>query len=404
MKMRLLFVTTSNLTTNPRLLKELKYFSEDYQCSYLGFKLGNWSDKIEPEHQKTLKIVQFHYLSATRNPYLPWLWATFIKNFARKAYPFFSKNLAVNAFASDKRAFQLHSMLKKLNGKYDLVMAHNLGALYPAWSYSKKHNIPFIFDIEDYHPGEKYGGDSDHERKRRERLMKNLLPEAALVTYASPLIGEYSLKLVGEDRVNKHLLINNSFHSSEFKTKQFSLSPKLKLVWFSQNIDRGRGLEDMLSLLDEFSDQVELHLIGNARIQFTTEYLKHRKYLKLHSPMPQPELHALLSSFDVGLALENKTQDFNRDICLTNKIWAYFQSGLYILATETQAQRQFLSEKPWAGEIMGKDEKKKRLSWLIENKEQIRKHSQNRFEKAKSYAWEAEGAILHEEISQLFHA
>jgi hypothetical protein len=152
--------------------------------------------------------------------------------------------------------------------------------------------------------------------------------------------------------------------------------------------------------------QVELHLIGNARnsIIRPSIWKTVALYLELHGPMPQAELHALLSSFDVGLALENKTQDFNRDICLTNKIWAYFQSGLYILATETQAQRQFLSEKPWAGEIMGKDEKKKRLSWLIENKEQIRKHSQNRFEKAKSYAWEEEGAILHEEISQLFHA
>jgi hypothetical protein len=403
-KKGILFITTANLTTNPRLLKELKYFSENYQCSFLGFELGNWSDEIDLENREKLGDVQYHYLSATRSPFFPWFWATLINNVARAFYSFFGESLWINAYASDKRAFQLHCNLRKLKAKYDLVMAHNLGALYPAWKFSKKNRIPFIFDIEDYHPGEKSGGAPAHEQMRRELLMMKLLPDAALVTYASPLIGAHSLKLVGEGKVNKHLLINNSFHSSEFKTKQSSLSPKLKFVWFSQNIDRGRGLEDMLSLLDEFSEQVELHLIGNARIQFTTEYLKHRKYLKLHSPMPQPELHALLSSFDVGLALENKDQDFNRDICLTNKIWAYFQSGLYILATETQAQRQFLSQKPWAGEIMGKDEKKKRLSWLIENKEQIRKHSQNRFEKAKSYAWEQEGAILNEEISQLFHA
>jgi glycosyltransferase involved in cell wall biosynthesis len=375
--------------------------------------LGNWSDKIEPEHQKQLKIVQFHYLSATRNPYLPWLWATFINNIARKAYPFFSKNLAVNAFSSDKRAFQLHSMLKKLNGKYDLVMAHNLGALYPAWSYSKKHNIPFIFDIEDYHPGEKYGGDSDHERKRRERMMKNLLPEAALVTYASPLIGVYSLKLVGEGKVKKNLLINNSFHSSEFKTKDgglsasgFELSAKLKLVWFSQNIDQGRGLEDILPLLDAFKSHIELHLIGNVRNSYKTEYLEDRDYIRLHGTMQQAELHALLSSFDVGLALENKTQDFNRDICLTNKIWAYFQSGLYILATDTQAQRQFLSEKPWAGEVLPSNETsiKERMAWLIENRDKIRKQAEDRYKKAKDFAWEKEGERLHKEIKQILNA
>jgi hypothetical protein len=220
-KKGVLFITTANLTTNPRLLKELKYFSENYQCSFLGFELGNWSDEIDLENQEKLGDVQYHYLSATRSPFFPWLWATLINNVARNSIiSFFGESLWSMPTLLIKEPFNYIAMLRKLKAKYDLVMAHNLGALYPAWKYSKKNRIPFIFDIEDYHPGEKSGGAPAHEQMRRELLMmKNILPDAALVTYASPLIGAHSLKLVGEGKVKKHLLINNSFHSSEFKTK-----------------------------------------------------------------------------------------------------------------------------------------------------------------------------------------
>ncbi len=49
-----------------------------------------------------------------------------------------------------------------------------------------------------------------------------------------------------------------------------------------------------------------------------------------------------MSDFDIGLAIEDPTADENRNICLTNKIWSYFQAGLYIVATNTLAQQQFM--------------------------------------------------------------
>jgi glycosyltransferase involved in cell wall biosynthesis len=371
----------------------------------LGFKLGNWSDEIDFKHQGQLEDVQFHYLSATRDPLLPWFKSTIINLLCRKVFGLHSGSAEVNAFGSDKRSFLLWQLLKNTQTHFDIFVAHNLGALYPAWKLSKKHKIPFVFDIEDYHPGEKCSGNTEHEQKRREWLLKNLLPEAALVTYASPLIGEHSVRLIGENNIKKHLLINNSFHSSEFENKKMPLSPKLKFIWFSQNIDQGRGLEDILPVLDEFYDRIELHLIGNVRAQFNNEYLKNRDYIRLHGTMPQSKLHALLSSFDIGLAIE-PGKDLNNILAVSNKIYAYSQSGLYILATGTEAQRQFISERPWAGEILTSTERsmKETIAWLIDNLQWIRKEASDRSKKAKDFAWEKEGERLHTEIKQILNA
>jgi hypothetical protein len=82
----------------------------------LGFELGNWSDEIDLENREKLGDVQYHYLSATRSPSFPVFWATLINNVARAFYSFFGESLWINAYASDKRAFQLHCNLRKPKG------------------------------------------------------------------------------------------------------------------------------------------------------------------------------------------------------------------------------------------------------------------------------------------------
>ena len=107
----------------------------------------------------------------------------------------------------------------------------------------------------------------------------------------------------------------------------------MKFVWFSQQIDKGRGLELILPVLDQFRDQIELHLIGNPKKQFEEEFLEERKFIFLHNTMPQSELHIILSEYDVGLALE-PGKDLNNKLAISNKIFAYAQAGLHVLATD----------------------------------------------------------------------
>jgi len=400
-----LFVTTANLTTNPRLLKELKSLNTQYHCFFLGFKLRNWSDEIDNSLRSELKGVSFKYLSATRKPLVLWVFASFYQILSRWIFPFPKRVISINAFASDKRSFLLHWYLsKKKEKKFDLIISHNIGALYPAYKYAEKHKIPFAFDIEDYHPGEKIQTDKKNEKKRREFLMQELLPKAAYISYASPLIGSRSLNLIGVDKIKEHLLINNVFDSSEFKHSS-DLTGDLKLCWFSQYVDKGRGLEDVLTILDNNSHEIELHLIGNIRSEFKNVYLIPREYIVLHGTMPQKEIHKELQYFDVGLSLENPGWDLNRDICLTNKVWAYMQAGLFIIATETSAQKNFIKTFPWAGVNIKNDfhDFDRCLKWMIKNKYSIRKGRKKRFSYAKKIDINLEMAKLIETVNHIIN-
>lgn len=117
------------------------------------------------------------------------------------------------------------------------------------------------------------------------------------------------------------------------------------------------------------------------------------------------KLHITLAEFDIGLALESIEQDQNRDICLTNKIWAYAQAGLFVMATNTSAQKLFINENPWAGLIVGqkKVEIEPKVNWLLGNIEKIRKERIIRFEMAKDLSWEKEGEKLKKVIAEILN-
>jgi glycosyltransferase involved in cell wall biosynthesis len=279
--------------------------------------------------------------------------------------------------------------------KFDLIIAHSYSSLYPAYKLAKKHHIPFAFDIEDYHPGETC---SPKEKKRREFLMRKMLPNAAYITYASPLIGKYSFDLLKGIEIPPHILINNCFLQNEFDFKQTN-SDKIQLVWFSQNIAEGRGLELVVPVLYQFKELVQLNLVGNLYPQFYNDFLaQYADILKITEPMPQAGLNKYICSFDIGLAIEQKASDFNRDICLTNKIFAYAQAGLYILATNTSAQKLFMEEHAGLGVVSGQSsgEMEITISNLIANIEIIRKEKQARYEYAKKLSWESESQKLAE--------
>lgn len=547
--MHLLFLTTNNLATNPRLYKEIRLAIElNHSCSVVQFKLGNWSDDKSDELKEVVrgesgvvrgertvgsrertvvsqedKVVRgesqlvrselrgvnaknrelkFIEIDATSKRKFSWLKWGLLEKLVRWVYPLFRNNLYINALASSRRALQILEAITKTD-KPDLIIAHNLGALYPAYQLSQKWNIPFIFDIEDYHPGEFIHHDAKNEKRRRKFLMKSLLPKASAITSASPLIGQYTLKLIGGH--SNHTVILNSFPLSEFRPPHSPLTshissltshnspltshalqltshiplrcdspcalrnsaslgltthdsrlttspPLLKLVWFSQKISFGRGLEQLFEALklllsvSQYPDQSEeteksKQKIANSEDSELTTHYSQLKYHNLYSnirnsallqltligdldpefektvlnryysplsthysllisnfslllipPLSQPALHAELANYDIGLALEFDSSDLNRQLCLTNKIIAYAQAGLYILATDTPAQKAFMEEQPFRGLVCGQtpEAMAEALSKIMENKQQIKQKAMARFDKGNELAWEKE--------------
>ena len=65
--------------------------------------------------------------------------------------------------------------------------------------------------------------------------------------------------------------------------------------------------------------------------------------LEFLAPANPDEMVALAAEADVGLSLEQRVPG-NRDLCLTNKVFAYLAAGIPQLMSQTTAQEAFASE------------------------------------------------------------
>jgi hypothetical protein len=297
---QILFLTTTNLAANPRLTKELRLaVVNGFQATVVQFELGNWSDAKTTALVKEFPEVHFLNLSATRSPFLPWFVSSLLEKFSRMV-PIPLANTYLLSMAVNKRTFLLLNKIKKIEQSFSWVIAHNPGAFYAALVAAKQTGALVGIDIEDYHPGET--NDALKSSYVLE-LMQQVLPKAAYCSFAAPLIRARFLQEL-RHLPTTQLIIQNGFEHEEFVAPQIPIDAPLKCVWFSQFIDKGRGLETVLPVIDALYPNVEFHLIGHLNPDFHDQYILQNKGIVLHESMNQKELHQLLSTFDVGFALE----------------------------------------------------------------------------------------------------
>ena len=125
------------------------------------------------------------------------------------------------------------------------------------------------------------------------------------------------------------------------------------LLWFSQTIGPGRGLESFVAAWSLTRQPGELTLLGEDRAGFATDLRNrlpdsHRPRLHLAPLVAPDELPAFIARHDIGLALEHPSPA-SRDLTITNKILQYLNAGLAVAATPTAGQREVLARNPAAG-------------------------------------------------------
>jgi hypothetical protein len=394
MPKKILFLTSTNLSCNPRLLKELRLaVSLNYCCTVVAFNLHNWTKTKEEELNNEFKQVAFHYLETTKKDFYNWLLSSCIEKVFKKLAPFFKTSIKINGYAYSKRSWLLNNFLKKTPIIVDVVIAHNPPAFYPAYCFAKNNKIKLAIDVEDYHPGE---GNNKTEQQIITFLMQQIIPKSYYSSFASPLIKIHCLQLLNLKDEEKYFVVDNVFSKEEFIAPKENKSEKIKLVWFSQFIDFGRGLEKILPFLDTHASTISLTLIGSLRSNFYENELKNRTYVTCLPSMSQSQLNQSLSNYDIGLAIEDETADFNRTICLTNKIWSYYQSGLFIVATNTLAQQNFLATKKESGICisLSNNNVSEKLNNVFFKIHSINKDKQSRFIQTQSQSWELESNKL----------
>ena len=397
MSKSILFLTTLNLASNPRLVKEMDLALKcGYAVSVICFEFNNWSKKNNDALLSKYPTVNFFIVPAGRKPLVPWL----VNGLKEKLYRVLSIIFPLGIRQISQTVSRRSDILiKKINeiDHANLVIGHNPGAIYPTLLAAKKMNCPAGFDIEDYHPGE---GQDTKQKKLILSLFKNALPKFDYVSFASELIK----KRVESDlqmETKKWFSILNYFPSDEFVEPQNQPHGNVKFVWFSQNIKSGSGLEEFIDFFKGMS-YCELHLYGNLDKNFFDEKLSKCKNIIIHQPVSQKQLHNELSNYDIGLALDI-ANDENRDLAITNKILAYLQSGLFVLASNISAHKYIINQHEGHGVCFTgtKNNNFLLLKSILSDIDTIRKNKNNRFYYFKKYCWETESVTLNNKWNEL---
>jgi hypothetical protein len=394
----ILFLTTVNLTANPRLYKETELaLRNGFDVTVILFSLGNWGDDNDRSLEERIPGARLIRISALRRPFLPWLVSSLLQTCAL-ALSRFLDVAAVNAAATGKRYILLRHAVHALEGRFDWVIGHNPAALHAAVVAARRFDARLGLDIEDYHPFET--SDPVLSETTR-RMMRDCLKQADYASYASPLIREHSDRYAARPEGNG-IEVLNYFPADEFPVPPDAVEGPLRLVWFSQHIRPGRGLDLVLPGLSAHPEAVELHLYGQPDDAYVRHLTEGRPNVRVHGPLSQTELHRSLGRYDVGLAVDILS-DRNRDIAVTNKILAFLQSGLFLAVTETSAQRRLLGGFGGHGLLFPPDAEAftRILASLIERKEMIRSERTVRHAAMSGHDWEAESVKLLTEWGRL---
>ena len=391
----ILFISTHNLATNPRLVKEIELaLKNEIKVTALICSFNNWSIQLnEIIKQRLIPFVNIIEVDASRKSFIKWIYITFIQLLYKLKYKLGFKNVETLSYTIIKRGILLDQVLQKHSAKYNYIIAHNPGAFYPALKFAEKIGAKLGLDIEDYHPGE---STSKVENKKMLLLMQQMLPKAEYCSFAAPLIKAETEKYIAKNG-KPWVTILNGFPESEFISPVEHNNDKLKLVWFSQNITHGRGLEKLIPIVNELAENVELHLIGNLTANNRDTLIPNKNGIVIHSPVSQLQLHKMLAEFDVGLAFEPGKDENNR-LAISNKIISYAQSGLFILATLTQGQKNFLENSELKYFLVDYQEYqiKDAILNLISKKKSRKFQKQEQFKNGNKYSWEQLSKPLEE--------
>jgi glycosyltransferase involved in cell wall biosynthesis len=347
--LKILLITSGQPALNPRLVKEADALTEfGYDVTVLYSYWNKWGTNFD---KQLLAAKKWKAVCVGGDPVynkLIFFASRIIHRFAGQLY-----RVGIRWFADWAIARSSFFLVREAR-KYaaDLYIGHNLGSLPAVVKTAQLYNKPCGFDAEDFHRNEVTDDPLNKDVLLKTYLEDKYIPHLNFITASSPLIAAEYQKLYPQ--VKKEVVLNVFPANSDLNVEEMPGNKAIKLFWFSQTIGANRGIEDAIKALNTLNESsFELHLLGdvseNIKILFTGR-LKNKSGLFFHEPIAPDHIIEFASQFDIGLALENKIP-FNRDICLTNKIFSYIQSGLAVIASDTKAQTGLLKRYPSIGKL-----------------------------------------------------
>ena len=233
---------------------------------------------------------------------------------------------------------------KKLNA--DLYIVHLEQAL---WSGVRliENGYRVAVDIEDWYSED---GLIEDRRYRPTKLIKKyesfLLKKCCYSTTTSCALAD---TLSNVYHCARPEVVYNSYDDVKKKEKcnyNLGIKPNKSpsIVWFSQTIGPGRGLEILIKALNELNSAFQLNIIGNAREGYKESLLSiandvTKSKINFYQQVSQSILQDNLRNHDIGYCGE-LSDCLNHDLTISNKLMEYLRTGLAVIATNTKGQME----------------------------------------------------------------
>ena len=205
----------------------------------------------------------------------------------------------------------------------DFVYGGTTGALAAVAESAAQLGVPYGIDLEDFHSGEQNGANSEQTHALAERIERQVLDGARLLTTSSPMIaGAYARKYQVQP-----VTIHNTFSMAPAPASSSAAAGPLRLYWFSQTLGAGRGLEDVIHACGLAGIPTELHM----RARPSAPYLESVQAL-------QRDVAPSLTLVHHEPAAPDESAVLNHRLCLGNKIFTYLAAGIPVILSRTPAQ------------------------------------------------------------------
>ena len=341
--MKIVLITTTQPSANPRLVKEADAFcTAGYDVTVLYCYVADWAQMAD---KAVLKNVKWNYIQigGVKKRSFIYQWTRLKYGIHKKINETFGENI-VSEKAQARCYKELLSAAVKI--KADYYIGHNPGAMAIAANAAKLNRANAGFDFEDYHRGE-YSDAMSADAKRQVVLECKYISRFNYISAASKMIAQKIQKDFPNLSVAIITLLN-CFPLSDREPFRNKRNDSLRLLWFSQHIGKGRGLESVITGLKMLNDpQIHITLVGNCTEDIKNLLVKlagdMSKNIQFAGTIAPGELVRFASSFDIGLATELQ-KPLNRDICLTNKIFTYLLAGNAVILSDTLMQKDFNQE------------------------------------------------------------
>lgn len=237
----------------------------------------------------------------------------------------------------------------------DLVIAHNETALWAA-TRLQRSGRRVAADLEDWYSEDLL---PSARRARPLRLLRSL-EHTALNTFAFAFTTSRALAAALQKTHGGRLatVVPNTFPLQPLAPPALNSTPSL--VWFSQTVGTGRGLESFVRAWARTSAPSRLTLVGRCDAAYRDSLSalvrpEQQDRLAFVDFVAAPDLPALLARHDIGLALEPH-EPLNKEFTTSNKIYQYLNAGLAVIATPTAGQREVFAQTPAIGLVRDLDD------------------------------------------------